>query len=109
MTNISASALFNTAIVIVIAVFRVILTFLNFLYSKSNKRNPSEKEYREEKRHRDPMSLTPNAISTIFRMSGSAENHSFSPTVQIINLKKIDNKSGNDNRWKVSVCMCVLS
>ena len=48
------------------------------------------------------MSLTPNAVSGMFRMSGSADNPSFSPTVQVVHLKKIDNKSGGaDERWKV--------
>ena len=36
------------------------------------------------------MSLTPNAILTAFHMARSADNPSFSPTVQVIYLKKID-------------------
>lgn len=38
-------------------------------------------------------------------MSGSADNASFSPpTVQVVHLKKIDNKSGGaDERWKVFI------
>lgn len=49
------------------------------------------------------MSLTPNAVRTMFNMSASGDNPAFSPTVQIIHLKKIDNKagSGGDERWKV--------
>jgi len=47
------------------------------------------------------MSLTPNAVSGMFRMGGTADNPSFSPTVQVVHLKKIDNKSGADERWKV--------
>ena len=48
------------------------------------------------------MSLTPKAISAMFRMSGSQENPSFSPVVQVVHLKKIDNKGGGgDERWKV--------
>jgi len=37
----------------------------------------------------------------MFNMSGSADNSSFTPTVQVIHLKKIDNKGGGDERWKV--------
>ena len=48
------------------------------------------------------MSLTPNAISQMFRMGGSTDNPSFSPTVQVIHVKKIDNKGGGDERFKVS-------
>lgn len=47
------------------------------------------------------MSLTPNAIACMFRMGASKENPSFTPTVQIVHLKKIDNKSGGDERWRV--------
>lgn len=34
-------------------------------------------------------------------MTGSADNPSFAPVLQVIHLKKIDNKSGGDERWKV--------
>jgi len=48
------------------------------------------------------MSLTPNSVSSMFRMAGSADNPSFAPTVQVIHLKKIDNKGGGgEERWKV--------
>ncbi|KAL7536539.1 hypothetical protein ACHAXR_007220, partial [Thalassiosira sp. AJA248-18] len=45
------------------------------------------------------MSLTPSAVSDMYRMSGSADNPSFAPTVQCIHLKKID--KGGEERWKV--------
>jgi hypothetical protein len=47
------------------------------------------------------MSLTPKAISAMFRMNGSADNPAFSPVLQVIHLKKIENKGGGDERWKV--------
>ena len=47
------------------------------------------------------MSLTPNAIQQMFGMSGSSDNPSFLPTVQVLHLKKIDQKGGVDDRWKV--------
>lgn len=48
------------------------------------------------------MSLSTNSIRTMFSMGGSADNPSFTPTVQVIHLKKIDNKGGTgDERWKV--------
>eukprot|EP00571_Detonula_confervacea_P014379 CAMPEP_0172303124 /NCGR_PEP_ID=MMETSP1058-20130122/4695_1 /TAXON_ID=83371 /ORGANISM="Detonula confervacea, Strain CCMP 353" /LENGTH=635 /DNA_ID=CAMNT_0013013833 /DNA_START=117 /DNA_END=2024 /DNA_ORIENTATION=+ len=34
-------------------------------------------------------------------MGGSVDNASFTPIVQVIHLKKIDNKGGGDERWKV--------
>ena len=34
-------------------------------------------------------------------MSGSSDNPSFLPTVQVLHLKKIDQKGGVDDRWKV--------
>ena len=49
------------------------------------------------------MSLTPNAISQMFRMGGSVDQPSFAPTIQVIHVKKIDNKGGGgDERFKVS-------
>jgi len=46
--------------------------------------------------------LTPNSIQAMFNMDGSAENPTFTPTVQVIHLKKIDNNAGGgDERWKV--------
>ena len=49
------------------------------------------------------MSLTPKAIAAMYRMSGNQDNPSFSPVVQVVHLKKIDNKGGGgDERWKVS-------
>lgn len=55
------------------------------------------------------MSLTPNAISQMFRMGGSVDQPSFAPTIQVIHVKKIDNKGGGgDERFKVSLCLlCV--
>ena len=51
------------------------------------------------------MSLTTNAISQMFRMSGSVDQPSFAPTIQVIHVKKIDNKGGGgDERFKVSLC-----
>ena len=48
------------------------------------------------------MSLTPKAIAAMYRMSGNQDNPSFSPVVQVVHLKKIDNKGGGgDERWKV--------
>eukprot|EP00584_Thalassiosira_punctigera_P000883 CAMPEP_0172535332 /NCGR_PEP_ID=MMETSP1067-20121228/7393_1 /TAXON_ID=265564 ORGANISM="Thalassiosira punctigera, Strain Tpunct2005C2" /NCGR_SAMPLE_ID=MMETSP1067 /ASSEMBLY_ACC=CAM_ASM_000444 /LENGTH=642 /DNA_ID=CAMNT_0013320263 /DNA_START=160 /DNA_END=2088 /DNA_ORIENTATION=- len=48
------------------------------------------------------MSLTPNAVRTMFGMNASQDNPSFAPTLQVIHLKKIDNKgAGQDERWKV--------
>mmetsp|Transcript_952 Transcript_952/g.2275 ORF Transcript_952/g.2275 Transcript_952/m.2275 type:complete len:643 (+) Transcript_952:206-2134(+) len=47
------------------------------------------------------MSLTPNAVSTMYHMGGSADDPSFSPTVQVIHVKKIDNKGGGEERFKV--------
>ena len=46
--------------------------------------------------------LTPNAIARMYRMGGSTDDPSFSPTIQIIHVKKIDNKGGGDERFKVS-------
>lgn len=51
------------------------------------------------------MSLTPNGIRTLYGMSQSNDNPAFSPTVQIIHLKKIENKggasTGGEERWKI--------
>ncbi len=55
------------------------------------------------------MSLTPKAISAMFRMNGSQDNPAFSPVLQVIHLKKIENKGvkkienkgDGDERWKV--------
>ena len=57
------------------------------------------------------MSLTTNAISQMFRMSGSVDQPSFAPTIQVIHVKKIDNKGGGgDERFKVSLSfyLCVV-
>ena len=57
------------------------------------------------------MSLTPNAISQMFRMGGSVDQPSFAPTIQVIHVKKIDNKGGGgDERFKVSFMLfiCVV-
>lgn len=51
------------------------------------------------------MSLTQNAIQRMFAMSGSSDNPSFLPEVQVLHLKKIDQKGGADDRWKVSWCI----
>mmetsp|Transcript_6784 Transcript_6784/g.14694 ORF Transcript_6784/g.14694 Transcript_6784/m.14694 type:complete len:645 (+) Transcript_6784:208-2142(+) len=48
------------------------------------------------------MSLTQNSVQTMFSMNASGDNPSFAPTVQVIHLKKIDNKGGGgEERWKV--------
>lgn len=47
------------------------------------------------------MSLTPNAVSRMFDMGASQDDPSFRPTVQVIHLKQIDSKGGED-RFKVS-------
>jgi hypothetical protein len=54
------------------------------------------------------MTLTPKAISAMFRMNGSQDNPAFSPTLQVIHLKKIDNKGGGDERWKVCLIERVI-
>lgn len=52
------------------------------------------------------MALTGNAVSTIVRMIGSSADKAFTPTLQIIHLKKIENTTGDDERWKV--CSTIL-
>lgn len=47
------------------------------------------------------MSLTPKAISAMYRMAGSQDNPAFSPVLQVIHLKKIENKGSGDERWKI--------
>jgi len=37
----------------------------------------------------------------MYNMAASSENPSFTPVLQVIHLKKIDNKSGGEERWKV--------
>ena len=51
--------------------------------------------------------LTPNAISAMFRMNGAQDNPAFKPILQVVHLKRIDNKWGVDERWKV--CLCGIS
>ncbi|KAL7507216.1 hypothetical protein ACHAXN_005576 [Cyclotella atomus] len=46
------------------------------------------------------MTLTTNAISKIFGMSGAPDDPSFTPIVQLIHVKKIDNKSTADDRYR---------
>lgn len=53
------------------------------------------------------MSLTTNAIATMFRMNGSSDNPSFAPTIQVIHVKKIDNKGGSDERFKVRLLFAI--
>ena len=48
------------------------------------------------------MSLTPDAARHLYAMSGSPDNQSFVPAMQILHLKKIDQKGGAEDRWKVS-------
>lgn len=45
-------------------------------------------------------SLTTNAISKFMGMSAQQDDPSFQPTVQVIHVKKIDAKNGED-RYKV--------
>eukprot|EP00984_Skeletonema_dohrnii_P010594 scaffold4130_cov112-Skeletonema_dohrnii-CCMP3373.AAC.6 len=47
------------------------------------------------------MSLTDGAIQRMFSMSGSSDDPSFLPSVQILHLKKIAQNGGADDRWKV--------
>ncbi|KAL9188893.1 hypothetical protein ACHAXT_011383 [Thalassiosira profunda] len=48
------------------------------------------------------MSLTQNAISAMFRSAGSIDDPAFIPTVQVIHVKKIGDRSGDvGERWKV--------
>jgi len=47
------------------------------------------------------MSLTDGAIQRMFTMSGSSDDPSFLPSVQILHLKKIAQNGGADDRWKV--------
>mmetsp|Transcript_20556 Transcript_20556/g.41748 ORF Transcript_20556/g.41748 Transcript_20556/m.41748 type:complete len:654 (-) Transcript_20556:124-2085(-) len=47
------------------------------------------------------MSLTPNSIQTLFHMSGSNDNPSFNPIVQVLHCKKIDKAGGSDERYKL--------
>lgn len=47
------------------------------------------------------MSLTDGAIQRMFSMSGSSDDPSFLPSVQILHLKKIPQNGGADDRWKV--------
>jgi hypothetical protein len=51
--------------------------------------------------------LTPNSISAMFRMYGTQDNPAFKPILQVVHLKRIDNKWGVDERWKV--CLCGIS
>ena len=42
-------------------------------------------------------------------MGGSVDQPSFAPTIQVIHVKKIDNKGGGgDERFKVSVCVLLF-
>lgn len=47
------------------------------------------------------MSLTNGAAKRMFAMSGSGDDSSFVPAMQVLHLKKIDQKPGGDDRWKV--------
>ena len=54
--------------------------------------------------------LTTNGISKMCHMSGSVDEPSFMPILQVIHLKKIDSKGGGggDERFKVSLSCFVL-
>lgn len=56
------------------------------------------------------MSLTNGAIQQMFPMSGSDDNPSFLPSVQVLHLKKIDQAKGGstDDRWKVSSALAII-
>jgi len=47
------------------------------------------------------MSLTANAIRQLYNMAGAVDNPAFNPVLQVIHLKKIEQKNGGDERWKV--------
>jgi len=48
--------------------------------------------------------LTTNGISKMYHMLGTVDEPSFMPTLQVIELRKIDNKGGGgDERFKVSL------
>jgi hypothetical protein len=47
------------------------------------------------------MSLTPDAARRLYAMSGNSDDPSFVPAMQILHLKKIDQKGGAEDRWKV--------
>jgi hypothetical protein len=53
------------------------------------------------------MTLTTNAISKIFGMSGAPDDPSFTPIVQLIHVKKIDNKSTADDRYRVRFVLSI--
>ena len=46
------------------------------------------------------MTLTQDAIRKMFRMEGHSDDHSFCPTLQVLHLKKIEQR-GAEDRWKV--------
>ena len=48
--------------------------------------------------------LTQDAIRAVYQMSGSSDDPSFSPTLQVIHLKTISNSlPGGEDRWKMVV------
>ena len=48
------------------------------------------------------MSLTQNSIQKIYGMSGSSDDQSFVPTMQVLSCKRIASKTGGgDERYKV--------
>ena len=49
------------------------------------------------------MSLTINAIRSMYFMSGSADNPSFCPTLQLLHLKKMEQTHGAEHSWKVVI------
>lgn len=56
------------------------------------------------------MSLTNGAIQQMFPMSGSSDNPSFLPAVQVLHLKKIEQARGSsEDRWKVSLALVYIS
>eukprot|EP00984_Skeletonema_dohrnii_P012844 scaffold5242_cov107-Skeletonema_dohrnii-CCMP3373.AAC.3 len=50
------------------------------------------------------MSLTVNAVQSMYFMNGSADNPSFCPTLQLLHLKKIEQtQHGAEHSWKVVI------
>ncbi|EJK76691.1 hypothetical protein THAOC_01533, partial [Thalassiosira oceanica] len=65
-------------------------------------RTPTLTESEASSPAQNNMSLTHSSIQRIYGMSGSSDDQSFVPTVQLLSCKRIANKSGGgDERYKV--------
>ncbi|KAL7554100.1 hypothetical protein ACHAWF_017496 [Thalassiosira exigua] len=51
----------------------------------------------------DPMSTTAGAVARMLYMSDSYEDPTFTPVVQVLHIKRLENKNGNGDgeRWKI--------